>query len=324
VHSTTSLVHVRIVSCTSPGHPLSDSLHQLHEALTTTLVVRTTILTEEGASASGFPEADHVMVSCGTKFSKLRALIPLDTHQVVCICDPDMSLDINACVELVTDAVVALVRDKPSVVFAVIETQAESSFLDHLVSFDKWLSHRILRPVLWRLGLGITLPGQFLIVPASLMNAIPDEIDTFLDDICLGLLVRELGLGVIRSSVVVGREAGRRSGLGLVFQRLRWMKGLMALKGHYWRRPTWILRLVTQYLAYHGIPIATLFVLTFGLAYYPILSVSCYCLGVIMMACVSRRSLVTVAAYWIAFPILHLVVSLSFWLPFPDDILRKR
>jgi hypothetical protein len=54
------------------------------------------------------------------------------------------------------------------------------------------VGHGIVRPFLWRLGVGISVPGQFLVASASLFAAMDAAVDTYLDDLYLGIFARSV------------------------------------------------------------------------------------------------------------------------------------
>jgi cellulose synthase/poly-beta-1,6-N-acetylglucosamine synthase-like glycosyltransferase len=270
------------------------------------------------------PSWDLISVSPGTKLSKLKSLAPLATNEVVCICDPDIDLVIDTAVDLVTSAVCGQEAGTPSIVFGTIQVQAGHGMLTNLLNFDKWLSHRILRPFLWNLGLGITLPGQFVVVPSLAINAIPDSLDTYLDDLCLGIVARECKFKVQRSSLVVGTEEGRSGWTGLLLQRIRWMKGFMSLLMGYWRRPKSVLLLVLHYTMYHAIPILLFLALGFLVLTSPMFGGLAFLLLASCGAYASGQSLPTVLAYMLVFPLLHVSASVLFWLPISSSSIRKR
>ena len=298
----------------------------LRSRLQKEFLVKLTLIREIGQHApiqySSFD--DVIEVPAGTKLSKLKSLAPLAGDEVVSICDMDMDLNIDTAVTLVAAALKSQQTGKPIVAFGVIEAWCGSSMLGKVLAFDKWISHRVIRPALWNWRIGVTLPGQFVVVPAAVINAVPAGLDTYLDDLCLGLVAREAGIDVCRSSIVVGSEEGRCGWAGLLMQRLRWMKGFMSLLAWHRCRPKAILFLLIHFVTYHAVPMLLFLVGGILLLMSPIYGAILLLLIASCGAYASGQPTAAVLVYMLVFPLLHAIVSTLFWLPVPTSFLRKR
>jgi len=315
---------IEIVSCISNGQP-TRSLVLLAEALQRWMTVRLTLICEETAEAVGHSSLRTIVVPKGTKLSKLRIFSKHSQSPLVCIVDPDMELDISSAVDSVLRALASQQTDVDAIVYGVVAAQATNSWLAQLIELDKLWSHRVLRPSLWALGVGITLPGQFLIVSSKLLQRLDASVDTFLDDLYLGLLVREsLTARPIRLPAVVGRERVRCSWFSLLAQRIRWMKGFFALLCAFWRRPPAAAYLLVHYGAYHALPIVALASGIICVSMFPLGTAAVFAGMVILISFLMRRSPITVAVYCFVFPCLHLLATLAAGLPFNRVFLTRR
>ena len=93
--------------------------------------------------------------------------------------------------------------------FGIVQGRDDGSTLSHVIGIDKWLSHHVLRKHLLLCGIGISLPGQFLIISTKLLRALDPEVDSYLDDLYLGFVARTRGCVVHRVPVVVGQNGVR-------------------------------------------------------------------------------------------------------------------
>ena len=164
--------------------------------------VRTILLSETGSEQLGGVEV--IPVPCGTKLSKIQRLADLITTDLFCICDPDIAIEKTACRIILQQAIVDMRAGKKEVIaFGIVEGRDDGTLLSRVVAVDKWLSHRVLRRFLWAAGIGITLPGQFLIVTPDLLRSLDPGVDSYLDDLYLGwgfIPVRRPGIRQRRAS----------------------------------------------------------------------------------------------------------------------------
>jgi len=215
-------------------------------------------------------------------------------------------------------------RGNEVVAFGVVEGHDTGSLLSRVVALDKWLSHRVIRRVLWGLGVGITLPGQFLVVSAGLLRRLDPGVDSYLDDLYLGWIARSQGVKVHRLPVVVGEEDARATWGGLLAQRLRWMKGLARLFGHLAGHPSAVFLLTVHFLAYHGLPIFLLSSLIALSVVSPLLAMTTLSAMTVLLAHCSGRSYRTTATFLVAFPIVHCLATLLWWVPVSGSYLARR
>jgi hypothetical protein len=240
------------------------------------------------------------------------------------VCDPDITLDIRSACNVILKALE--LADDGRIVLAYGRIRSEGGcLLRSLVAFDKDWSHRVVRPMLWRIGLGASVPGQFLVVSGSLLSAIDPSVDSYLDDLYLGLHARSAPeTAIVSESLTVGFEASRCGWISLVAQRMRWMKGLAALAWHTRRSPSAAMRLATHFVAYHAFPIFALTSLAFACVFYPAYGLIVTVLFVAITSALAGQHPAVGLAYWITFPALQTLVIFTWWLPLPKPFLLRR
>ena len=314
-----SIPSVCVVCCSTSDMP-HDTIITVAKAMQSLAKVRMILLSETGEEKS--EEMEVITVPRGTKISKLRLLANIESD-LVCICDPDLMIEPNACREVLRVALAAASDGKEVVTFGVVEGHDNGTRLSRVIAMDKWLSHRILRRFLWWAHIGISLPGQFFIISRSLLGGL-HEVDSYLDDLYLGLIARQRGAWVFRVPVVVGQEEARICWGSLLTQRIRWMKGLTALMWGFSGQPSAVVLLVVHYLVFYGFPILVGLEIWLLTITSPLAATSLFIGLAGVLAMLSRRTLLTACCYLAVFPCLLLTVSLLFWIPLNKSLLRRR
>jgi hypothetical protein len=317
-------LRLAIVSCCEGDLPSSlfNFFRQVSEA-NPDVVVSLHVLSETRQPTDAPPGVCKEYVDRGTKLRKLVGFVGRTSADYVCVCDPDVELAPDAACRVVERA---LVHGHQGVVvsFGRIGARVSRGVVAGLVSCDKLLSHCLLRPTLWRLAMGISLPGQFLVFSPGILLAHRGSVDTYLDDLLIGLLCRKMGATVECSSETVGNEEPRSGWCGLLMQRLRWMKGFLALVGYFRCDPKALVFLGIHYAAYHGLPIFLMVIAAVGLFLSPWAVVLLASTVVGTLSLITRKSPITWSLYLIAFPVLHAVASIGAWIPLPQAMLRRR
>lgn len=312
---------VTIVTCLPHGAS-RDVLHKIKASLKEVASVELVALSEDVVEdADGWKV---ILLQTGTKLSKLRQFSHHVESEYVCICDPDVTIESNA-VAKVFRSILDAPRDVSSVVaYGVIGCRENADLLSRVIAIDKWLSHRVIRPMLWRLNIGITIPGQFLVLSTSVLRSISPTVDSYLDDLYLGWIVRSRGGTVLRVNEVIGFEEPRSSWSTLLTQRIRWMRGLFTLVGHLARQPKAIAFLAIHYVAYHGLPILFLFTITCLAVFSLAGALIVFATIVACLAILSRQTIAAAATYVMLFPLLHCLATLLWWVPLSRRRLTQR
>lgn len=319
--SGSTALSVCVVCCSSPRLP-HNSVTALLKAFAPVAVCRPVILSEYAGDTSDRFEV--ISVRQGTKLSKLRSATSLITSDLVCICDPDFTITEEGCRTVLQRAAEALRASNEVVAFGILEGRDNGTLLSKVIAIDKWISHRILRRFLWSLGVGITLPGQFLILSPGLLRKLDSDVDSYLDDLYLGLVARKHHVRVQRLPIMVGQEDPRTSWGSLLTQRLRWMRGLVSLFAHLRTQPASVMLLVAHYAAYHGLPILIMVGIICLVTLRPVVGAGVFLSMAFVLAVMSKRSFVSAVVFLAIFPAVHLLATLLWWMPVPRSILTRR
>lgn len=163
----------------------------------------------------------------GTKYRKLIYLMENDDSYFYISVDND----INAQLDNLKEFVYGMINDDADIGWGKIMANPKSNFISQLVGVDKILSHYLLRPILWKSGWGISIPGQCFMLKRKSFKGKLLDVDTFLDDLALGLFVNRHNkeLKVFQSKKILGYEEPNDSFQGLWKQRSRWAKGFSTI-----------------------------------------------------------------------------------------------
>lgn len=283
---------------------IGNQLHHRYPGLVMDLYV-------ESEDAVHAPDADfpiHVTHLKGTKYRKLLHALQGTDHRYLLSLDNDIAADIPGLLHLVAQTTG---RDS-DLGWGRVHSRSVSSFISRLVEVDKLLSHTILRPALWRLHLGVTIPGQcFLLKTDSFRDSLPGT-DTFLDDLSIGLHAAKHRLRYHYAHEVVAYELPSYSFAALWKQRSRWATGFRqslscaTLTGRD-RQLLWI-----HAFCYHLLPLLHVAALA---ALAPQAPLACAVwLGVLALAIARCRPQALGAA--LAYPILFPLFHVGWWLNF--------
>ncbi len=320
-YSAETVVSVCVACCATSSMP-NDTVRDVAEAIKSMAVVRTVLLAETEMELAD--DIEIIAVPHGTKLSKIGRLADIVDTDLFCICDPDLIVDEAACRVVFQQAVLDVRAGNDVVAFGIVEGRDDGTLLSRVVAVDKWLSHRVIRRFLWAARIGMTLPGQFLILSPSLIRSIDASVDSYLDDLCLGWLARQRGVCVRRIAIVVGEEDSRRRWSSLLIQRMRWMRGITSLLRMGLSHPSIIGLLGIHYLAYHGVPIMVMVAIVWLTIANPLAGLIVFLsLASLLCAC-TRRSFLVIVSYLIIFPIVHVLATALWWLPMSRTMLTRR
>lgn len=266
-------------------------------------------------------EAKLVYIQKSSKLHKIRSQIDVENEYHLCVIDSDMRLNISACVDVIKKTIFT----NNAIGFGLIESDCNNTWLSKCISLDKYLSHRVLRPALHKVNMGITVPGQFVIYSPELLSHAQDHTDTFLDDLYFGLKCRTKNLSILRVNSVVGYETGRSSWITLVTQRIRWMKGLFKLWRDAFRIHGGSSYCGIHYFCYHGLPMILLLITLFSIKtaiWFFVLAVALIELLILSIAYKGVHPVFLL--YAVTFPFIHLFATVGALLPIPIHYLRRR
>lgn len=163
----------------------------------------------------------ELMEMMGTKYIRLISLMENDDSEYYLSIDNDITGNIDA----LLDFVHGIITDDYEVGWGQIIAKRQKGFISNMVAVDKLLSHNIIRPLLWKLGVGISIPGQIFCIKGESYRGKLIQLDTFLDDLALGLYVNINNSKKYVLSTVLGQEQPNSKFGGLWKQRARWAVG---------------------------------------------------------------------------------------------------
>ena len=310
------------VACCSTASMPHDAVQAVAKSINSAAVVRTVLLSETGVESTHGVEI--IVVPEGSKLSKIRRLAELIDTDLFCICDPDLTIEEESCRVIHQQAFGDVRAGKEVVAFGIVEGKDDGTLLSQVVAVDKWLSHRVLRRFLWAAGIGITLPGQFLVLSPGLLRSIDPGVDSYLDDLCLGWLARRRGVRVHRVAVVVGEEDPRSRWASLLTQRVRWMRGIASLFGHFSSHPSAVGLLGVHYLTYHGLPILVMVAVISLTVASPLAGFCVFFSLAALLSIFSGRSFVAAVTFLGVLPVVHALATLLWWVPLSRTMLTRR
>ena len=158
----------------------------------------------------------------GTKYKKFLNILNNSEDDYIISIDNDIKANINNLLKLVDKT---LNLKKVDISWGKIYARSPKKLISKLVDVDKLLSHDSLRPMLWRLNVGITIPGQCFIIKTKAFQNKLIESDTFLDDLALGLYSAKNRLNYLILKDAVAYEVPSASFNDLLNQRKRWATG---------------------------------------------------------------------------------------------------
>ena len=236
-----------------------------------------------------------------TKYKRiLMSFMNAKTENILYI-DNDITPDNDNLLKLISGF-----NDNTDIAWGYIGVTEINGFIPNLIAIDKLLSHKIIRPLLWKFGIGISVPGQvFLINTSKFRNDLPSY-DTVFDDLTIGIITKQFNYSVSCLPLYLGYEKPSSAFSTLVMQRKHWAKGfyqsicnnihdkilpyilLHGLVYHFLWLPVWII-----------IVFAGLFSIPLGVIIF-----------IIVCSCLCNRKFLRIGysfAYAVVFPFIHLI-----------------
>ena len=157
-----------------------------------------------------------------TKYGRIQMLLKEAKFDDILCIDNDITPNKNNILKFIMKCL----NIEYSIAWGKIKAENIKGFIPKIIEIDKNLSHNYIRPTLWRLHIGISLPGQiFMINKKYMKNKLPD-VDTVYDDLMIGAKVRENGYPIYFVKDILGYEKPKKDIKQLLNQRIRWAKGL--------------------------------------------------------------------------------------------------
>lgn len=187
------------------------------------------------------------MEMAGTKYRRLISLLEKDDSRYYLSIDNDIAGNINELLHFVN----IMVDYNYEVGWGRIRAKRQKGFISNMVAVDKLLSHNIIRPLLWKFGVGISIPGQVFCIKGESFRGKLIELDTFLDDLALGLYVNINQSKKYVIPTILGEEQPNSRFSGLWKQRSRWAIGYSTILKAVNDKKEYKSKVVIHGLSYH-------------------------------------------------------------------------
>ena len=179
-----------------------------------------------------------IFLKKGTKYRKLISLMENDDSLYYLSIDNDISGNVPA----IRQFVKKIMSQRVDIGWGRIYVDSPHGLISNLVGVDKLLSHNLIRPTVWRLGVGISVPGQIFCIKGGRFRGNLINLDTFLDDLALGLYVNVNNCKKYIVNKNLGYERPNNHFWGLWNQRKRWaigygsiLKGVFGINKYRWK-----------------------------------------------------------------------------------------
>lgn len=241
-------------------------------------------------------------VIAGTKYRKLTHLLNNKGYDYLISLDNDVEANATEFLAWVQHTI----THQYDLSWGCVQSRNVNNFVSNLVHIDKLLSHNILRPLLWKLNVGVTIPGQcFMLKNKTFKNNLPNT-DTFLDDISIGLFAAKNKLSYLYLHEVIVTETPSYSFSNLLNQRARWATGYkQSLSCKSLSRKDRNL-LYIHGGTYHILPLVNIILLVFLLTSFPALFIALLLSNAFLISIGNFKSFFYAIIYQIVFPLFHI------------------
>ena len=242
-----------------------------------------------------------------TKYKRIEKLISISKKNYILCIDNDITINKENLKKFIDECI----SREYAVAWGKIKVIPIKSFIAHLICIDKNLSHDYIRPTLWKLNIGISLPGQiFMTNKKYYIDKFP-KYDTVYDDLTIGIITKKNLMPIYYTKEILGKELPKSTFIDLLKQRKRWAKGFA--ESIYNNRKTNMLKYVIVHgFIYHLLWIPFYIMLILLMLITPILPIIIICIVCILLADKKIKDLLWSFAYLLVFPIVHIVWLIAF------------
>ncbi|MDR2142253.1 MAG: glycosyltransferase family 2 protein, partial [Deltaproteobacteria bacterium] len=201
---------------------------------------------------------------------------------------------------------ISKIDKKVDLAWGLIDALPGHNFLYKLVKIDKFISHIIIRPLLWKFNICISLPGQiFFINKSKFLRDLPIY-DTLFDDLTIGIVAKKNKYLSNYFKLYLGYEKPSTSFYLLLKQRLRWSKGFYQAIINNLHNGMLIYILIHGFM-YHFLwaPLLILFIIFFKIS--SIVALFSLILLCLFLSNMKSYLFIYSISYCFIFPIIHLV-----------------
>lgn len=190
----------------------------------------------------------HQIVSPGTtKYDRILQLLMEKRSEFLLCVDNDIKPDLSAIQVFLQESF----REQTDLSWGRIGVCQAPGVIAQMIKIDKLLSHCIIRPALWKMGWGASVPGQvFLLKTEAFCDRLSMK-DTVFDDLAIGICAREHHCQVYFNKMTLGREKPKTTLISLLRQRVRWAQGFCQVAIANWSFPKRRFMVLVHGVAYH-------------------------------------------------------------------------
>lgn len=244
-----------------------------------------------------------------TKYSRILSVLESDDSNYYLSVDNDIKGDVAA----IKDFLSTMINGDFDIGWGKIEAQKIPNFISRLVDADKSLSHNILRPFLWKLGVGVSVPGQIFCIKGDSYRKKIFNLNTYLDDLAFGLYSSNKGKKFLICAEILGFEFPNTTFKGLWRQRIRWAKGYAAIF-HAINFGDGLHKIIFHGLAYHFLWIIHWLIIFLAAKLNFCIAASYILFTAILIAGKNFGAIFYAVLYQIFFPIFHIRWAVEFFL----------
>ena len=242
-----------------------------------------------------------------TKYKRIIELIEIsESNNILCV-DNDITIHFENLIEFIKEFMIK----NYDIGWGKIKTTKVDKFVPNLIRIDKNLSHDYLRPFLWNINLGISVPGQiFMLKRESFLKKLP-KTDTVYDDLTIGMIARKNKFSFLYSKKFLGSEIPKGNFQALLRQRKRWAKG-MAQSIDNGIKNNMLKFVIVHAFMYHMLWIPYYFTLIKLGQYNIIVPIILFLLTGIILAELNIKDIFWAICYMLTFPIIHSIWFIYF------------
>lgn len=242
-----------------------------------------------------------------TKYKRIIELIKIcNSKNILCI-DNDITINHKELTQFIEE----FLSNDYELAWGKIKSKYVQGIVPNLIRIDKNLSHDFIRPLLWRINLGISVPGQiFMMKRDEFFQKLPKK-DTVYDDLTIGMIARKNKFKVYYSKLILGNELPKGNFKSLITQRKRWAKGLaQSIKNG---KSIKMLKFVLIHgFMYHFLWIFYYLILTLIGINNTNIAIILFLITGVLLAEFKIKDLLWSVSYMLIFPIIHTIWCIAF------------
>ena len=236
-----------------------------------------------------------------TKYKRILSSLNNCKYEHILFIDNDVRVNFSKIKKFVLNC-----PENADIYFGKIAVSKTDSFTEHLVKIDKILSHNIIRPTLWNMNVGISIPGQIFIIKKNSFLDTLKRYDTLFDDLTIGICAKENNMTVRRTKAVLGNESPSGNMKKLIKQRIRWAKGYSQTL-RFNKNSSCYSCILIHGLAYHSAVAVTDIIEAILFRYSSFVSSLLFIIILLLLSDNNIRELPYAAAYMFIFPLIHTI-----------------